>query len=91
MVYKHYCGYYHYSLEHFFEVHGQSQALINPYIKVPFTRAGKQWNEEEYDNTYPYPPLTYKWVCQFCGMSGANKKHAEDCEFRLEYPEFVNN
>ena len=78
------CGLYHYTFDHWSKIHGQSKQYIDPLIQLPFVN-GEVWNKNEYDPTTPYPLITYKWVCQFCGQG---QGHDNDCDFRLNYPEF---
>jgi hypothetical protein len=83
------CGFYHYTVEHYQEIHGQSQPYLDPYVQAPFAK-GELWNEQEYNQTEPYPTISWEWICQFCGNK-ANDNHQEDCSYWENAKELLIN
>lgn len=73
------CGFYHYTVKHYQQVHGNSTIPTDPYVQAPFVK-GELLDENNYDSTEPYPVITYKWICQFCGQE---TDHESNCYFNL--------
>jgi len=85
------CGKYHYSLDHYFKVHGNYIPEINNYrVQLPFKPNGKPFKADKYTGgDKPLPLITYKWCCKYCGRVSPNlnpKTHKADCAY-IKYRE----
>ena len=81
------CGHHHYSLDHFFKIHGKHLGRIPEHrIKVDVLPDGRVFNERTFrlKKGEEFPILTTKWICKHCGYYNTNSSpasHKSSCKF----------
>lgn len=77
------CGNFHYSLDHYFLVHGDYLGRTPEHrVQVPFLPNGKLYDATKVRSDQPFPMLTHKWVCKHCGNTGTTDSpatHKKNC------------
>ena len=85
------CGKLHYSLDHYFTVHGDYLGDVREHRRqVPILPNGKIFDPSKLKDNEEYPDIIYKWVCKTCGNFNTTANpdsHKKNCEF-IKYLEF---
>lgn len=91
MTYTCSCGKLHYSIDHFFQIHGDYLGRTPEHrIQAPFLPNGKLYQPDRVKDTEPFPVLSWKWVCKQCGNFNTTDNpatHKSNCAF-VKYLEF---
>lgn len=85
------CGKFHYSTDHFFDIHGDYLGRTPEHrIQVPILPNGKLYDAKKIKDNEPFPVLTWKWVCKECGNFNTSEnpdQHKKGCAF-ITYLQF---
>ena len=78
------CGKLHYSLDHYFSVHGDYLDIREHRTQVEVFPDGRIADYSKIKDNQEIPPTTIKWVCKFCGNFNTTSNpasHKKGCEF----------
>jgi hypothetical protein len=79
------CRKFHYSLDHYFAIHGDYLDKVPEHrTRAPILPNGKVYDSRKRKDNEPVPLITWKWVCRYCGnfnTSDEPKTHKSNCGF----------
>jgi hypothetical protein len=84
------CGKLHYSLDHYFQVHGDYLPITEHRRQVEVLDNGKLFDSSKLKDNEEIPSTIIKWICKYCGNFNTTTNpdsHKKGCEF-IAYLEF---